>query len=68
MLRQNGIQSVSQRSLERLTMESLLGSSSNDDGDGRKATGLDYQNNNFKSAGRFLVHFYAVDARLRRAL
>ena len=48
----------------------LLGSLSNDDGDGnengKKAMGLDWQNNNFASASRFFVHFLAVVARLRR--
>ena len=43
---------------------------SNDDGDGnengKKAKGLDWQNNNFARALRFFVHFFAVAARLRR--
>ena len=42
----------------------------NDDGDGnengKKAIGLDWQNNNFARASRFFVHFFAVIARLRR--
>ena len=43
----------------------------NDDDDGgkengKKAIGLDWQNNNFARASRFLVHFFAVTARLRR--
>ena len=42
---------------------------SNDDGDGnengKKAIGLDRQNNNFARASRFFVHFLAVVARLR---
>ena len=42
---------------------------SNDDGDGnengKKAIGLDRQNNNFARASRFFVHFLAVFARLR---
>ena len=33
---------------------------------GRKAIGLDLQNNNFARASRFLVHFFAVTSRLRR--
>ena len=48
----------------------LLGSLSNDDGDGnedgKKAIGLDWQNNNSARASRFFVHFFAVVARLRR--
>ena len=48
----------------------LLGSLGNDDGDGnengKKAIGLDWQNNNFARASRFFVHFFAVVARLRR--
>ena len=47
-----------------------LGSFSNDDGDGtengKKAVGLDEQNNNFGRAARFFVHFLAVFARLQR--
>ena len=43
---------------------------SNDDGDGnengKKAKGLDWQNNNFARASRFFVHFFAVAARLQR--
>ena len=39
----------------------LLWSLSNDDGDGnengKKAMGLNWQNNNFARASRFLVHF-----------
>ena len=44
---------------------------SNDDGDGnengKKAIGLDKQNNNFARASRFFVYFLAVVARLRHA-
>ena len=45
--------------------------SNNDDNDdvnenGKKAKGLDQQNNNFARASRFFVHFFAVTARLRR--
>ena len=46
------------------------GSLSNDVGDGnengKKAIGLDKQNNYFARAARFFVHFFAVNARLRR--
>ena len=49
---------------------SRTGSLSNDDGDGnendKKAIGLDWQNNNIVRASRFLVHFFAVAARLQR--
>ena len=48
--------------------ELLLGSLSNDDGDGnkngKKAMGLDWQNNNFSRASGFSVYFLAVVARL----
>ena len=48
----------------------LVGSLSNDDGDGnedgKKAGGLDWQNNNFARAPRRFVYFFAVVARLRR--
>ena len=47
----------------------LLRSLSNDDGDGnengKKAMGLNWQNNNFARASHFLVHFLAVVARLQ---
>ena len=45
-----------------------LGILSNDDGDGnenensKRAIGLDWQNNYFARAARFLVHFFAVTA------
>ena len=49
---------------------SRTGSLSNDDGDGnendKKAIGLDWQTNNIVRASRFLVHFFAVAARLQR--
>ena len=45
------------------------GSLSNDDGDinedGKKAVGLDWQNNKFARASRFFVHFLVVTARQR---
>ena len=34
--------------------------------EGKKAVGLDWQNNNFARASRFFVHFFALVARLRR--
>ena len=49
-----------------------IGSSCNDDGDGdgnengKKALGLDKQNNNFARASRFFVHLIAVFAGLQR--
>ena len=47
-----------------------IGSLSNDDDDdgnknGKKAVGLDWQNNNSARAARFFVPFFAVVARLR---
>ena len=48
----------------------VLGCLSNGDGagneNGKKAIGLDRQNNNFARASRFFVHFLAVAARLQR--
>ena len=38
----------------------------NDNKNGKKAIGLDKQNNNFARASRFFVHFSAVVARLQR--
>ena len=52
----------------------IIGNLYNDDGDddgddnenGKKAIGLDWQNNDFARASRFFVHFFAVAERLRR--
>ena len=48
----------------------ISGSLSKDDGDGnengKKAIGLDKQNNNFARASRFFVRFFAVTAWQRR--
>ena len=52
-----------------LTVQSavMIGSLSNVDTkvneNGKKATGLDWQNNNFVPASRFFVHFFTVTAR-----
>ena len=55
-----------------LRVVSLVGSLRNDDDEGnengKKATGLDKQNNNFARASRFFVHFSDVVARLQREL
>ena len=57
---------------ETKILTNLIGSLSNDDGDGdgnengKKAIGFDQQNNNFAPASRFFVHFFAVTARLLR--
>ena len=48
----------------------ILGSFSNDDGDGnqavKKSNRFITQHNNFARASRFFVHFFTVLARLRR--
>ena len=55
---------------QHYSIVATLGSLSNDDGDGnengKKAKGLDKQNNNFGRAARFFVHFLAVVALLQR--
>ena len=55
-----------------LRVVSLVGSLRNDDDEGnengKKATGLDKQNNNFARASRFFAHFSDVVARLQREL
>ena len=44
-----------------------IGSLRNDGNEkGKKAIGLDWQNNNFARTSRFFVHFSAVVARLQR--
>ena len=59
-------QGVKTADWQNTTIETM----SNDDGDGnengKKAKGLDWQNNNFARASRFFVHFFAVTARLQR--
>ena len=56
--------------LDMPSLSLYIRSLSNDDVDGnengKKAIGLDWQNNNFARASRFFVHFFAVSARLRR--
>ena len=55
---------------QHYSIVATLGSLSNDEGDGnengKKAKGLDKQNNNFARASRFFVHFVAVVALLQR--
>ena len=52
--------------VRNINLNALIRSLSNDDGDGnkngKKAVGLDYQNNNFARASRFFVLFLAVVA------
>ena len=49
-----------------MAVQERLGTLSNDDRDGRengkKAIGLDWQNNNFARTSRFFVDFFAVTA------
>ena len=56
--------------LPRLLFPPTTRGLSNDDGDGnengKKATGLDRQNNNFARTSRVFLHFFAVAARLQR--
>ena len=47
-------------------MRSLSNDYGNDYENGKKAIGLDWQNNNFAHASRFFVRFFAVTARLQR--
>ena len=67
-LRTNGKRSSTTRSLSEFVSGTSLGSLSNYDGDGsedgKKAIGLDWQNNNPARASRFFVHFFAINARL----
>ena len=48
----------------------IIRSLGNDDGDGnkngKKAIGLDWQNNNFARASLFFEHFFVVAVRLQR--
>ena len=57
-------------SLNVVVFSDIQGSLSNDHGDvnenGKKAIGLDCQNNNFAHGLRFFAHFLTVVARLQR--
>ena len=48
------------------TTETMSNEDSDGNENGKKAKGLDKQNNNFARALRFFVHFFAVAARLQR--
>ena len=48
------------------TTENMSNEDSDGNENGKKAIGLDKQNNNFARASRFFVHFFAVAARLHR--
>ena len=48
------------------TTENMSNEDSDGNENGKKAIGLDKQNNNFARASRFFVHFFAVAARLQR--
>ena len=58
---------VTQRLLHKRWRYMIIACLSNDDGDGnengKKAIGLDWQNNNFARASRNFVHFFAVISR-----
>ena len=58
--------------IEGAIVKPLIRSLSNDNGDvnenGKNEIPLDWQNNNFARASRFLVHFFAVAARLPREI
>ena len=62
--------SILRKKVYRVSAHVSSGGLSNDEGDvnknGKKAIGLDWQNNNFARASLFFVHFFAVVARLRR--
>ena len=49
-----------------LSIRELMYDDGDGNGNGKKAIGLDKQNNNFARASRFFAHFFAVVARLRR--
>ena len=66
----NAGETIYQYGVPWLSLDMLIGSLGNDDGDVnescKKAMGLNWQNNNFTRASRFFVHFFAVTTRLRR--
>ena len=66
----NAGETIYQYGVPWLSLDMLIGSLGNDDGDVnescKKAMGLNWQNNDFTRASRFFVHFFAVTTRLRR--
>ena len=57
---------VGMKNRQRLVLGSLRKDYDDGNENGKKAIGLDKQNNNFARASRFFVHFSAVVARLQR--
>ena len=66
LVREDFLAGAGMKNCQRL----VLGSLRNDDDDGnengKKAIGIDKQNNNFARASRFFVHFSVVVARVQR--
>ena len=61
--------SILRKKVYRVSPHLSLGGLSNDEGDvnknGKKAIGLDWQNNNSACASLLFLHFFAVTAQLR---
>ena len=66
LVREDVLAGVGMKNCQRLVLESLRNDYEDGNENGKKATGLDKQNNNFARASRFFVHLSAVIARVQR--
>ena len=66
LVREDVLAGVGMKNWQRLVLESLRNDYDDGNENGKKATGLDKQNNNFARASRFFVHFSVVVARVQR--
>ena len=66
LVREDFLAGVGMKNCQRLVLGSLRNDYDDGNENGKKAIGLDKQNNNFARASRFFVHFSVVVARVQR--
>ena len=66
LVREDFLAGVGMKNCQRLVSGSLRNDYDDGNENGKKAIGLDKQNNNFARASRFFVHFSVVVARVQR--
>ena len=66
LVRKDFLAGVGMKNCQRLVLGSLRNDYDDGNENGKKATGLDKQKNNFARASRFFVHFSVVIARVQR--
>ena len=66
LVREDFLAGVGMKNCQRLVLGSLRNDDEDGNENGKKAIGLDKQNNNFARASRFFVHFSVVVARVQR--